>query len=499
MPRRLRVATVKTAAVEAPAIEAPPLPAAAPALEGGSSHELFNWFKCWYPVATLDSLYTDRPNAVELLGMKLVAWRPRGSASWSVLEDTCPHRLAPLSEGRIHEDGSLQCSYHGWCFDGAGGCKSIPQIGDPKAHATACSSGRSAVAVFPCQELFGLLWVWAEPGPIAAVEAAAAPPAAAPPELLSGDWTLKQDWFQRDAPVPYDALVENIVDPSHVQFSHHGVIGNRYAVAHGGGEVLRPISVNGGFSFQFEGAAGTGSFPVDFTPPCLSQWRFHPQIGMLLYAVPTRKGWTRVWQVMAGPKDSTMTRPPSAGIPPLAGFFIDLIGRIPWMLHAVQHNHILDGDDLFVAQAAKRLYKTGALSSWRRRYFMPSSVDAGVTAWRTWLDRHGRACPALPAHEGDTLDLPKSVVFDRLNQHTRHCSHCRAALANMTAAMWALAAVAAAAAGALVAGVAAAGVPLASKFAAAAAGVALVAGFAAAGLARFRQLFIYYEYVHADH
>lgn len=39
------------------------------------------------------------------------------------------------------------------------------------------------------------------------------------------------DWFVRDLPYGYDALVENLLDPSHVPFSHHGVMGpaRRYA------------------------------------------------------------------------------------------------------------------------------------------------------------------------------------------------------------------------------------------------------------------------------
>ncbi len=39
----------------------------------------------------------------------------------------CPHRLAPLSEGRIDEQGCLQCCYHGWSFNGDGSCARIPQ------------------------------------------------------------------------------------------------------------------------------------------------------------------------------------------------------------------------------------------------------------------------------------------------------------------------------------------------------------------------------------
>lgn len=36
--------------------------------------------------------------------------------------------------------------------------------------------------------------------------------------------------FQRDFPVPYDIVVENIGDQSHVPFAHHGVAGSRCAL-----------------------------------------------------------------------------------------------------------------------------------------------------------------------------------------------------------------------------------------------------------------------------
>ncbi|CAI0403649.1 unnamed protein product [Linum tenue] len=61
------------------------------------------------------------------MGMDVVVWWDGNENAWKVFDDMCPHRLAPLSEGRIDRWGSLQCSYHGWCFDGSGSCQLIPQ------------------------------------------------------------------------------------------------------------------------------------------------------------------------------------------------------------------------------------------------------------------------------------------------------------------------------------------------------------------------------------
>ena len=58
---------------------------------------------CRYPVAVATALKPDKPTAVRLLGDALVLWKD-GTGEWHCWRDRCPHRLAPLSEGRV-EDG----------------------------------------------------------------------------------------------------------------------------------------------------------------------------------------------------------------------------------------------------------------------------------------------------------------------------------------------------------------------------------------------------------
>ena len=72
-----------------------------------------------------------------------------------MFEDRCPHRLAPLSEGRIDSSGTLMCSYHGWQFNSSGACTSIPQIGDEHALKTACSSKKSCAIKYPAKVRVG--------------------------------------------------------------------------------------------------------------------------------------------------------------------------------------------------------------------------------------------------------------------------------------------------------------------------------------------------------
>ena len=92
------------------------------------------------------------PYAFDLLGKRLVLWQD-GDQQLRCFEDKCPHRLAPLSEGRIHSDGTLMCSYHGWRFQGDGACVDIPQSLNAKANATACASSRSCAKAHPVKVL----------------------------------------------------------------------------------------------------------------------------------------------------------------------------------------------------------------------------------------------------------------------------------------------------------------------------------------------------------
>lgn len=43
---------------------------------------------------------------MQLLGKELVLWRD-GQGRWTCFDDRCPHRAAPLTEGRVEKDGSL--------------------------------------------------------------------------------------------------------------------------------------------------------------------------------------------------------------------------------------------------------------------------------------------------------------------------------------------------------------------------------------------------------
>ena len=65
----------------------------------------------WYVAATVDEIASG-PLGRTICGNRMVLFRSEGGAI-SALEDFCPHRGAPLSLGRVRDDGRIVCGYHG--------------------------------------------------------------------------------------------------------------------------------------------------------------------------------------------------------------------------------------------------------------------------------------------------------------------------------------------------------------------------------------------------
>jgi nitrite reductase/ring-hydroxylating ferredoxin subunit len=84
----------------------------------------------WWAVARSEEVSDAKPLSVDIGEQPLVLWRDRGGIA-RALEDRCPHRRAPLSRGCIRDNGSIQCGYHGWSYDGATGrLTEIPNMKD---------------------------------------------------------------------------------------------------------------------------------------------------------------------------------------------------------------------------------------------------------------------------------------------------------------------------------------------------------------------------------
>ena len=67
----------------------------------------------WLPIGSKSAL-PKKQTRLKIANENYVVWKNPVSHEWSLLRDTCSHRLAPLSQGRIDKhSGCIECPYHG--------------------------------------------------------------------------------------------------------------------------------------------------------------------------------------------------------------------------------------------------------------------------------------------------------------------------------------------------------------------------------------------------
>lgn len=399
------------------------------AVEQLKEKELFQWTKQWYPVAAVDFLDSSRPHAIQLLGKELVLWQA-GSDQWHCFEDSCPHRLAPLSEGRVESDGTLLCAYHAWRFDSQGNCVSIPQSKDKETEAKNCSNKKACAVSYPTQERQGLLWVWPESGQEAQVESQLKTPRIIPELEEGSDRVVQLFWNIRDLPYGWDFFMENVADPAHVPVSHHGIVGDRYKDdKYYDMPRIREMSTQEGFSFAITPTADNIEQAVhDFQPPChmriVSTFKDGGKLILALYASPTRPGWCRHIGCQVFVKNEAGKTPQGLG-------FFGL--PMPTWLGHVLASLFLHQDAVFLHYQEKTLSKR-AKGRWLDAVYTPNPQDKMVIAFRQWLEK--RAGGDIPWDSESNLELPvaerdKQKLFDVWSTHTQHCRVCQDALKNI--------------------------------------------------------------------
>ena len=378
---------------------------------GGLNFSYFDWKQAWHPVYYTEDLDKAKLTKFTLLEQDLVIWWDKVNLSWRAFSDQCPHRLAPLSEGRINESGQLECPYHGWTFSGKGNCENIPQ---QDAGGQAQSSQRACVRAFPTTVRQGLLFVFAgnpdqsEQTPVPIIDVLDDP---------SDEWVCLNIF--RD--LPYDALtlLENVLDASHVPYTHHRTVGDRANASPVNLEVIE--SDRQGFQGIWEEGPRKGTLGKQTTFFVAPNLMWHDlsskQFGRTLtvvYATPIRKGECRLF-----------ARFPfkfSAKIPRLA------IKLTPaWYSHLGQ-NRVLEDDQIFLHFQERYLEKKGGSEKFAQAFYLPTKADLFVSELRKWVNQY-QAEPFL----GQSLPpiLSSEILLDRYHSHTKNCASCRAALANI--------------------------------------------------------------------
>jgi phenylpropionate dioxygenase-like ring-hydroxylating dioxygenase large terminal subunit len=390
---------------------------------GGDDPSRFDPIESWYPVYYVEDLDKSQPTPFTLLDRDLVIWWDAQAQEWRAFDDKCPHRLARLSEGRIAEDGLLECPYHGWAFTGAGNCDRIPQqVPDAKAE----TSRRACVKSLPTTIRQGLLFIYA-----GTPEKAALTPVPTIPVPMSDSGALQDGWIVMNTfrDLPYDALtlLENVLDPSHLPYTHHGSVGKRSNASPVELEVL--TSSKSGFTGTWADGPRKGTLgrqDTTFIAPCL-MWHSltSKQLGethTVVYATPTRKGECRVF-----------ARFPFKFASKLPAFFISVTPK--WYSH-ISNNAILEDDQIFLHYQERYLEQIGGSDNFSQAFYLPTKADRFVFEYRQWVNNF-QADP-FPGQKFSP-PLATDKLLDRYHSHTENCQSCRTAWKNIQVARTAIA------------------------------------------------------------
>ncbi|KAJ8601059.1 hypothetical protein CTAYLR_004490 [Chrysophaeum taylorii] len=346
----------------------------------------------WLPVCSASGFGPlDGPQRVEVCGERYAVWEHEGR--WSVLVDTCPHKLAPLSQGRVTEDGCVECPYHGWQFDADGKTAKVPQGNTDRAK-----SARS----LPTMRTNDLVWAFF-PVLDGSIDDT-------PDKLYPRLAEETKPYFSRTLPYSFDMLIENFNDPAHIPFAHHGLQGVR---SDGGPIPMKLLACNethveSTFEDVVRGKPRKGI--TSFRAPCRYHFRCLEDddtydVKLEMYCVPVKPGASRVFLVS----------PLSDSVP-------------TWLAHAATNRFL--NTDVWLHDAELRLRaKEG---DERGAYNAVTSSDLGGSAWRTFWRDSGMASSGGcfgPAKYSELKPITsRKAMIDPWKYHSSQCAHCRKAL-----------------------------------------------------------------------
>lgn len=381
--------------------------------------------RTWVPIGSTLELDPDRPSPIEFLEQRYVTYQDN-QGKWVFLDDACPHRLAPLSEGRIdREKNVVQCSYHGWEFSSEGTCQRIPQA-NTQLEESAKTSQRSSVASYPTFVQNQVLFVWPWPEDLLTF----ANETWRFPEGIMKGMNPIVSTFTRDLPYGWSQLVENLIDPSHVPFAHHGMQGKRTDAI--------PINMTvpddhgeQGFSYEWEDRTmammrkGTGGFRAPYAVVYDADFQTTPtprKFELSVLCIPTKPGWSRAIIVTTAKPEQGEPSSTSKQKKPRKSLVGRVFKALPvWIVH-ILNNRFLDSDLAFLHYQERELARPG-----NPRYYMPAPADRCIGALRKWISKYTTIhSEALPSNT-----MPRSELFNRYAQHTSHCKDCQEGLKSM--------------------------------------------------------------------
>ena len=234
----------------------------------------------WYPAIQEKRVGRKKPVRLQLLGEYLALFRAK-DGTVAALWDVCPHRGGSLGSGDSHFPGTVTCPYHGWTFDGDGGCVAVLTEG-PGSFIP----GKVWARKFPTTTLKGIVFVWMGEGEPAPIEDDV------PEELFEPDSESMVFVFTQYWDVNWAVALENSLD-GHVPYVHRNSwLATINQIRHYGPRGRRPVPLRNAV-----GASPTG--------PIAPEQEYYPGLGMW-----PKSRWRRLWAWVLAPARKRSRRRP---------------------------------------------------------------------------------------------------------------------------------------------------------------------------------------------
>jgi phenylpropionate dioxygenase-like ring-hydroxylating dioxygenase large terminal subunit len=310
---------------------------------------------------------------VKIADKEYVVWKTQNE-QFIVQDNICPHRLAPLSEGRIEND-KLECAYHGWQFNKNGTCVTIPQ----SSKNFSCELG-----TYPTRKTGDILWANLNPSDISS-------------NIL---WNNIQNDnilinctipYIREVPYSWNFLLENFMDPAHVPFAHDGLQSVRSDGCVIPIQLLEKTKYKLSFLFSDISRGKERVGRMEIYGPFVyklfirenNMWNSH----LTILCIPIESGKSRV--IMCNNYPSSVQDRIK-----LHGFSNAFFNTDDYLVHKQEINKIQ-----------------------QKSYFMPTSSDKAIKVLQKWLERY---------HPNwiyqNTRELTKKEATNNYQNHV-HCIH----------------------------------------------------------------------------
>ena len=437
----------------------------APAAAAGES---FDWFSAWYPLRPVSFLDANEPNELRVLGKKLVAYLDPTCKEWRVLEDSCPHRRAPLSLGYVQKDGTLACRYHGWAFDGKDGSVRV----HPDVRRRSRGKDRVRIAAILRYELSeprrrrhslgvadgGRGWpsrqrgarrarrLWREKARFPGSGAWWSFPWVTPRRSRISLTRLTRSGCTRGT-TPKDSSTSARTRVSWPM--------TEFSVREGTMQKDGFVVEHGGYNKSNVGVSASRVF----TAPCSSRSEYLDAKGKkylsaaILYA-PTEPGRTLMFTKFQAHQASAVQGAGARKVSPadrinslvtapatsLFDFYVDNFTSDPKLVRVgLSHGTPPGssaynlGDQDILAMHGVEVEMELQNKPWKQSYYLPTPADAGVSAFRNWMDKHAGGKVAWAPGVVDDASKVKSEAeqLDRYHRHTKHCVACKTALSEL--------------------------------------------------------------------